>query len=121
MTDFDRTLNAALSAEERDLLARIGDEPGVFTQIFGLFRGPTAWVNVLMMVVQTVLFLLGVWAAVGFFQADDALEALRWGLPAATAMLMALIVKSSMWPVAQIGQLRLEIRRLEAMALARRG
>lgn len=120
MTEFDRSLDAALSAEERDLLARIGREPGAFTQIFGLFRGPTAWINLLMMVVQTVLFGLGVWAAWRFFQAADALEALRWGLPSAVALLMSLIVKSSMWPVAQIGQLRLEIRRLEAMALARR-
>ncbi len=119
MTDLDRSLDAALSAEERDLLARIGDEPGAFAQIFGLFRGPTAWINALMMVVQAVLFLLGVWAAVRFFQADDALQALRWGLPSATALLMALIVKSSMWPVAQIGQLRLELKRLQ-LELARR-
>lgn len=118
MTDFDRDLNAAVSAEERDLLARIGDEPGVFAQIFGLFRGPTAWMNLLMMLVQTVLFLLGVWAAWRFFQATDALQAVRWGLPSATALLMALIVKSSMWPVAQIAQLRLELKRMQAAALA---
>ncbi|HEV7228867.1 DUF6768 family protein [Brevundimonas sp.] len=119
MTDFDRQMDAAVSAEERELLARIGEGPGVFAQIFGLFRGSTAWINLLMMVVQSVLFVLGVWAAWRFFQATDALVALRWGLPSATALLMALIVKTSMWPVAQIGQLRLELKRLK-LELARR-
>jgi hypothetical protein len=119
MTDFDSRLNAAVSAEERELLARIGDEPGVFGHLFGLFRGPTAWINLLMMVVQTVLFVLGVWAAWRFFQATDALQALRWGLPSATALLMALIVKSSMWPVAHMAQLRLELKRLQLELMRR--
>lgn len=119
MSELERELDAALSAEERELLRRIGDDPGVFGQLSGLFRGPTAWMNLLMMLVQIVLFAAGVWAAWRFFQASDPVQALRWGLPAAVALLMALIVKASMWPVAQVGQLRLELKRLQ-LELARR-
>lgn len=120
MTDFDRALDAALSAEESDLLRRIGDEPGAFGQMFALFRGRTGWVNVLMMIAQAAFFFVGVWAAWRFFQSDDAVQALHWGLPAAVSLLTSLIIKLSMYPVLHVNQLRLEIRRMEALALARK-
>ena len=35
--DLDRMIDEALDAEERALLAQIGEEPGYFTQVWGLF------------------------------------------------------------------------------------
>ncbi|HEV7354245.1 MAG TPA: DUF6768 family protein [Brevundimonas sp.] len=113
MTDFDRQLDAAVVAEERDLLRRIGEEPGAIPQLFGLFQGRMAWVNLVMMLAQAALFIAGVWAAWRFFQATDALEALRWGLPAAVALLAALVIKVAMYPVVHIRQLRQELLRLQ--------
>jgi hypothetical protein len=113
MDDFDRQLDAAVSAEERELLKRIGDEPGALHQMIDLFRGPTGWVNWVMMAAQTALFIAGALAAWRFFLASDALEALRWGLPAAVALLAALVIKVAMYPVVHIRQLRLELLRLQ--------
>lgn len=112
MTDFDRQLDAAVTAEERDLLRRIGEEPGAIPQMIGLFRGRMGWVHLVMMLAQSALFIAGVWAAWRFVQATDALEALRWGLPAAVAVLAALVIKVAMYPVLHIRQLRLELLRL---------
>ncbi|MFN9251057.1 MAG: DUF6768 family protein [Brevundimonas sp.] len=113
MTDFDRQLDAAVTAEERDLLRRIGEEPGAIPQMIGLFRWRMGWVHLVMMLAQSALFIAGVWAAWRFVQATDALEALRWGLPAAVAVLAALVIKVAMYPVLHIRQLRLELLRLE--------
>jgi len=98
MKDLDRLIEQAIDEEERDLLRRIGEEPGVMDQVLGTFGGRLGWVNALIIVVQTLLFLAGVWAAWMFFAASDPVTQLRWGLPAAVLLLMALIIKTMVWP-----------------------
>ena len=60
MRDVDDLIDEVLEREERDILSRIGEESGFFGMAFGLFSGRLGWVNILMMVVQAVLFLAGV-------------------------------------------------------------
>lgn len=113
MRDLDEMIDEALDSEERELLRSIGEEPGFFAQVFGVFGGATGWVNVLLMFVQAALFIGGVWAAWNFFEAGDALTALRWGLPAAVLLLMALIIKLSLWPTLQTNRIIRELKRVE--------
>jgi hypothetical protein len=113
MRDLDQMIDEALDAEERELLRSIGEEPGFFAQAFGLFSGPAAWVNALLMVVQTALFLAGAWAAWNFFEAGDALTALRWGLPAAVLLLTGLTIKMALLPTMQANRVIRELKRLE--------
>lgn len=113
MRDLDHMIDEALDAEERALLRSIGEEPGFFAQAFGIFSGRTAWVNALLMVVQAALFIAGVWASWNFFEAGDALTAMRWGFPAAVLLLMALIIKLSIWPTMQTNRVIRELKRIE--------
>jgi hypothetical protein len=98
MKDLDRMIEQAIDEEERDLLRRIGEEPGVLDQALGIFAGRTGWMNALNVAVQTLLFLAGIWAAWMFFAAADPVTQLRWGLPAAVLLLTSLIIKSMLWP-----------------------
>ena len=113
MRDLDEMIDEALDADERALLRSIGEEPGFFAQAFGLFGGSIGWVNALMVVIQGLLFIAGVVAAWNFFEAEDALHAIRWGLPAAVLLLTSLIIKMSMWPTLQSNRVIREIKRLE--------
>jgi hypothetical protein len=113
MRDLDKLINEALGQEERELLRSIGEEPGFFRQTFGIFSGPAAWVNVLLLVVQGLVFIAGVWAAWNFFHARDVLTAVRWGLPAAVLLLMSLIIKMGMWPTLQTNRVIRELKRVE--------
>jgi hypothetical protein len=113
MRDLDKMIDEALDAEERELLRSIGEEPGFFAQAFGVFSGPTAWVNILLMVVQAAFFIGGVWAAWNFFEAGDALTAVRWGLPAAVLLLTALILKLTLWPTMETNRVIRELKRIE--------
>ncbi|MDP3803429.1 DUF6768 family protein [Brevundimonas sp.] len=117
MRDIDQALNDALAAEERDLLRRIDEEPGHVEQVMSLFGGRTGWVSAVLMAVQSVLFVAGVWAAWKFFGASDALSALHWGLPAAVLLIMSLMIKLALWPVMQANRLRLSLKRLELLVV----
>lgn len=120
MRDLDTMIDEALGEEERDLLRRIGGEPGFFAQAFGLFGGRTGWVNIILMVVQAVAFIAGVVMAVGFFQAVDPVSQLRWGLPAAVLLLLSTMVKLAMMPALEANRVIRELKRIE-LQLARRG
>lgn len=120
MRDIDNMIEEALGQEERDILRRIGEEPGFFSQAFGLFRGPTGWVNVIMMVAQAVIFIAGAWAAWQFFQAGDPVSQLRWGLPAATLLILATILKMALVPRMETNLVIRELKRLELQLALKR-
>ncbi|WP_379547860.1 DUF6768 family protein [Qipengyuania sp. DSG2-2] len=114
MTDkLDEMIDAALNAEERELLHQLGDEPGYFTQAFGLFGGKLGWVTWLMMTAQILMFAAAVYLAVRFFQAEEPLEALKWGLPSAVLLIQALLIKLTLWPSLQANRVIREVKRLE--------
>lgn len=118
MRDLDQMIDEALDAEERDLLRGIGEEPGFFSQALGIFSGPTGWMNVMMMTAQAILFLAGAWAAWHFFEADEPVAQLRWGMPAAVLLIVAAIIKMALLPRMESNRLMRELKRIE-LQLAR--
>ena len=122
MQDIDRMIEEALDGEEQALFRETAREPGFFAQAFGLLGGPNGWVNVVMVVVQAALFVAGLWAVWRFFEAETALSALHWGLPAAVLVLMSLIIKLGMMPELQANRLMRELKRLQLQtAVGRKG
>lgn len=110
---IDAMIDEALSAEERDLLRAIGDEPGYFTQVQGVFGGEIGWVSWLLMAAQLLMFSASAYAAIRFFGATETLEAIQWGLPAATLLILAAQTKMLMWPTLQANRVIREVKRLE--------
>jgi hypothetical protein len=119
MRDLDTMIDEALDEEERELLRRIGEEPGFFAQALGVFGGRTGWVNIVLMTVQGVFFVAGVWATWKFFGSGDPVTQLRWGLPAAVLLIMAAILKMALLPKIETNQIIRELKRLELQILHR--
>ncbi len=119
MDKLDEMIEEALKAEDREIWEQ-GGELGYFSLAFGLFRGKTAWVNWLIMLMQTVLFVAGVWCAVEFFAATDVLLALKWGVSSAVLILTALSMKMSLMIPMQADRVIREVKRIELL-LAKRG
>lgn len=90
-------------------------EPGYFRQIAELFRGELGWISWLLMAAQLIMFAASVWMAIRFFAATDVLEALHWGLPAATLLIIATLTKLTLWPSLQANRVIREVKRLEAL------
>ena len=120
MRDLDRMIDEALDEEERELLRAIGDEPGFFERALGMFGAGVRWMVALMMVVQSVLFLAGAWAAWMFFEATDPVSQLRWGLPAAVLVLASLAIKLSVAPSIHANRIMSELKRIELQIVRRK-
>jgi len=116
MTDRSRLVDEAIEAEERELLRRIGEQPGHLDQVMSLFVGRTAWVHTVLIVVQAVMFIAGAFAAWNFFQAGDTLTALRWGLPAAVLLVVSLMLKLALWPVMNTNRVLAALKRIELLS-----
>ncbi|MFN7106867.1 MAG: DUF6768 family protein [Brevundimonas sp.] len=121
MPNPDQLIDQTLAAEERDLLRRIGEDPGHVQQALTLFAGRSGWVSGLLLGVQAVMFIAGLWAGWQFFQAQDTLAALHWGLPSAVLLVMSLMIKLALWPVMQTNRLLVALKRLELMVTQRSG
>ena len=113
MSDLDQLVERALRERDDDALARADAEPGWFAQAVALFTGRLAWVHWTIMIGQLVMFAVGAWCAVNFFQASDVMSALRWGLPGVVLLCYAAIFKSALGPQMETNRLLMEIKRLE--------
>ena len=119
MRDVDQMIEDALGEEEAEVLRRIGGEPGFIERAMGMFGAGLEWTVRFMFFGQTVIFLAGVWAAWHFFQADDPVLQLRWGLPAAVLLLGATMVKLAVAPAVFHNRAMRELKRIE-LQIARR-
>ena len=122
MTDIDRKIDAAVAAEERELLRSLSEEPSLVERMMGLTGPEATWMVWVMMLVQTLLFFVGAYAAWMFFEAGDVVTQLRWGLPAVVLLLMSLVIKLAVPPAMQTKRLMRELKRIELQIahLARR-
>jgi hypothetical protein len=120
MRDVDAMIDEALGAEESALLREVAGEPGLVERALGLFGAGAGPMVGLMMAMQLLLFLAGLWAAWGFFEAAAPAEQLRWGLPAAVLLLMSLMVKMAVAPIVYHNRVMRELKRIE-LQIARRG
>jgi len=105
MTDTDKKIDDAITAEERALLQSIGEEPPYMRQLLAIFSGRTGWISVIMMVTQTLMFIASVWTGWHFFEATEVLIALKWGLSSVALLLMSLMIKLALWPIIHIHRL----------------
>lgn len=119
MSEVDRMIAEALATEEAELIRTFGEEPGYFAQLRDVFGGRTGWVNAVMIAVNSVLFVVGVWLAWRFFNAETPLDALRWGLPAAVLMIMSLMIKLAVWPSLQANRVIRELKLIELQLVRR--
>ena len=120
MQDIDRKIDAALDAEERELLHSL-DEQGFFSLAVGVFSGPSGWMSMVMMFWQAIMFIAGVYAAWHFFAATDPVSQLRWGLPAMLLLIFAGMLKMALIPRMESNRLMRELKRIELQIVRQAG
>lgn len=112
MADLDRMIEDALDDEDRALLEQFGEQ-GIFEQTFGVFKGKTAWMTILLSIVMVALFAAGVYCVFRFLTTPDLAAMLRWGAAAWVVLTGLIFVKLWFWMQMQTNQVLREVKRVE--------
>ncbi len=112
MDKFDEMMVRALSAEDRELLARHG-EPGYLSQAVGIFRGPWNWVMWLVNAVGGAAFLLSLFAFWQVYEAADPLIAVKWGIASLACLQISVMAKNFLGTHMEANRLMREVKRVE--------
>jgi hypothetical protein len=118
MKNLDNMIHDALDPKDREIFEKT-QELDYIQLGLSQFRGKLGWVTWVIMVVQAAMFLIGVWCAVNFFGATEALAALKWGISGAVMILCAIILKLSLMPQMQADRIIRELKRVELMLASR--
>ena len=113
MSDIDKLIEDTLNAEDRELLDRYGGERGFFAEAMAAFRGRRGRVFSLAYSANIILFFGGTYLAWRFFQAEEVIIALRYGLGALLLFVMAAVMKIGMGVMIESNRVVREIKRLE--------
>jgi hypothetical protein len=112
MSKTDELIEQALSAEDRELLARHG-EPGYFNQAFGLFRGAMGWVVWLAYLTGIAAFAGVAFALWQMSTAGEALTAIKWGVLALLLFQYTAMIKVFLGSHLEANRMLRELKRVE--------
>lgn len=112
MSKLDKLIEESLETEDRALFAQYGEQ-GMLGMVGDLFAGKARWWVVLTIIVQIALFAAALYAAVKFFNADDPLIAIRWGVVASVWFMAMSVIKIMHWQQVQANRVIREVKRLE--------
>jgi hypothetical protein len=112
MSKTDELIERALSAEDRELLARHG-EPGYFAQASSLFRGRLGWVIWLTYLTALAAFTGFGYAFWRMWTADEALAAVRFGVLAVVLFQYSAMAKGFLGAHMEGNRALREIKRVE--------
>jgi hypothetical protein len=117
MSKTDELIERALSAEDHELLARHGvhglEEPGYFSQAFGLFRGRLGWVVSVAYVSGVAAFAGFIWALWQVWTTPEALVAVRWAVVAVVLFQFTAIMKTFLGTHLEANRTLRELKRIE--------
>lgn len=119
MDKIDQMIREALEGEDAEIFKETQDL-GWFALGLNQFKGKLGWVTWVIMVVQTVMFLVGLWCAIRFFQSVEVLAAVKWGISGAVLWIMATVMKTSLMPQMHADRVILHLKRLELMLASRK-
>ena len=117
---IDQMIELALSQRDRDILEGT-EELGWFSLGLKQFSGKLGWVTWVLMIVQTSMFIAGVYFGIKFLNATEVLSAVKNGIGAAVLLLMATQLKTSLMPQIQADRVIREVKRLQLMIVSHQG
>lgn len=112
MSDIDREIEKALSAEDQ-ALAKQFEEFGVIGQVKSVFQGKTAWISMASLIVAAIATVLFFYAAWKFVVITEINEKVIWGGAAWFFLTMVAFMKVWFWMRMESNRIVREIKRVE--------
>jgi hypothetical protein len=113
MNDIDQAIRQSLSAEDAELLDRLGADQALHRQVLAAFEGQLRWFNAASWIAGVVLFGVACVLTWRFAQAQELEDMLRWGAASALAFAGIALIKVWFWLELQKNAIVREVKRLE--------
>jgi hypothetical protein len=113
MKDIDKSIRAALAAEDRELFEEYGSEPSLFEMIADTFRGRHRWLKIGMTFNILAFTVIAVLVAIQFFHTDTTRGMILWATLFLFCCLGTMMMKLWWWQQMDKNAVTREIKRLE--------
>jgi uncharacterized membrane protein YciS (DUF1049 family) len=113
MNDIDKSIRAALAAEDRELFEEYGGEQSLWEMVADTFRGRQRWLKIGMTFNILAFTILAVVVAFQFFGAETTRAMILWATLFLFCCLGAMMMKLWWWQQMDRNALTREIKRLE--------
>lgn len=110
--EIDELIKQALSEDEAAFYDQLDEQP-IHEMVFDLYKGRMRWLAIGSGVVMIILFGVGIYCAVKFFQATEIREMMHWGFATWFCMVAVMANKAWQWMEMQKNQVLREIKRVE--------
>jgi hypothetical protein len=112
MTDLDKAIRKALSAEDAAFLDKLDRETPI-DEMLHTFTGRWAYLNVFAALITFAAFGAAIYCVWNAFQTLDVRETVLWSVGASVAMLAVAMLKIWFWMEMHKNQVLRELKRLE--------
>lgn len=113
MTTIDDRIGAALSDDDREFLASLDHDRGMFTQIGDVLAGPLGGWAKLILFVSVFVGIGVVYSGFRFFTAAESADLIRWGFVTLALLIMQGFVKEWFYDRMNMLSVLREIKRLQ--------
>lgn len=113
MTDFDDRIRGALDADDKQFLASLEGDRGLFRQAGDAMHGPMRKWTILVGLITFAVTALGIYAIWGFINAASTDSLIRWAALGWAAWTVQIALKQWMWDRVNLISILREVKRLE--------
>ncbi len=110
--EMDQLIQQALSREELEYFEQLGEQ-NIPQQLLGLFRGKNSWMNIVMVIMNLVVFGIAIWTFTEMLKTEIVGEKLEWMFYTMTCILSMIMFKHWGWNQMDKNAVLREVKRLE--------
>ena len=110
--EVDDLIHQALSKEEAAYFDEMGEQ-NIPQQLFSLFKGKNRWMNVLMVIMNLIVFAVAVYTFINMLETDAINDKLEWMFYSLIGFMAMVLLKLWGWNQMDKNVLMREIKRLE--------
>ncbi|SHG95180.1 DUF6768 family protein [Flagellimonas flava] len=117
MEEIDKLIKEALSQEEAKFYDELGEQ-NILEKLGGVFKGKTAWLAIIMNLVNLVIFGLLIYCVVEFLDTEVTNELIKWGVGITACLASMSMIKLFVWMQMDKNDILRELKRLELQVSA---
>ncbi|MEM9648131.1 MAG: DUF6768 family protein [Bacteroidota bacterium] len=117
MEEIDKLIKEALSQEEAKFYDELGEQ-NILEKLGGVFKGKTAWLAIIMNLVNLVIFGLLIYCVVQFLDTEATNALIKWGVGITACLASMSMIKLFVWMQMDKNDLLRELKRLELQVSA---